>query len=146
MEQISSELSRNPSNVGRSSSSSKLHREESKKQLPSEEHQQTENPMSEEGKQFISGATHDEFGHSLEYPPDLPSRNFFYWKNLYPELEYMFDNLEVIREEANNIPQVLSFLCSRQRGDLVRSHCFCNVFVCSGFLGPKTTLLLKERT
>lgn len=112
MEQKPSELSRTPSSVGRSSSSSKLHREESKKQLPPEEQQQAENPMLEEGKQSTSGGTHDEFGHSLEYPPDLPSHNFFYWKNLYPELEYMFDNLEVLREEANNIPQVPFILSS----------------------------------
>lgn len=50
-----------------------------------------------------------EASYSQEYPPNLTSENFFYWRSIFPELELLFDNQAAIYEEARNIPQVLSY-------------------------------------
>ncbi len=48
----------------------------------------------------------DSYGHSLVYPADLVSTNYFYWRRFFPELEEIFSNQAAILEEANNIHKV----------------------------------------
>lgn len=48
----------------------------------------------------------DNFGHNLEYPSDLVSTNYFYWRRFFPELEEIYANQAIILEEANNIHKV----------------------------------------
>jgi hypothetical protein len=64
---------------------------------------------------------------------DIGTPNYFDWKEFYPEMSVLLDNLDVLRSDLNNIPQVGIFCCIPSIH--LKIHC-------SGLLGLKITFYM----
>jgi hypothetical protein len=71
----------------------------------SEEKSEIRNKTQEETKSDPP-IVNNTLGYSTEYPDDIVSTNFFFWRDYYPELEEIYLNQEAIIQEAKTIPQV----------------------------------------
>ena len=60
-------------------------------------------------------------------------KNFFHWRDIYPELDILYHNQDIIAKEAENIPRV--------RIEIQYLHIYLVIIdLCSGFLGLKIIL------
>ena len=73
----------------------------------------------------------------IETPATPPVRCFFNWELLFPQLRLLQENIEIIKQETKNIPQVRT----KKQYFPMRSPCkHMNLIIASGFLGRRTIL------